>query len=374
MGAVITGMGVVSPLGPDLASLHAGLREGVNACRIEEFPRLDGTVVRAPACRAAEPNAKGLIEPRKLRRMDRLLRMAVVASRQALLHAGLDPGTIAPERAGVVIGTAFGALGTTQQFVDSWISQGERHASPLAFMSSVHGILASQIALDLGWTGVNFTVSQRNLSFEAALDTALGALENGDTDLLLVGGADELTPLLHEFATNLHLACLDTSATGPNPFDPAGPIVPGEGAAIFLLERADTPRRSLVRVEASAMGRLDVPGGDAAAQLGQAAASVDLVSVSALRGMESAAPATLPRLSHAGFFGVSPVLGAMQTVVDVLMLAEGEVFPPLASGRLAPERTAGLSAPKSILHEAHGVGGQHAAFLLSAVKSPPVSP
>ncbi|MCC6573942.1 MAG: beta-ketoacyl synthase chain length factor [Planctomycetes bacterium] len=379
MAAIITGVGVVSSLGADPVSFAKGLRGGRSGCALHDFEYLGGRKVSAPAYLAMPADAKGLIDPKKLRRMDRLSRMCAVSARQALAMAGIDASTLNPARTGVVFGTAFGAMATTQAFVDSWLKQGERHASPLNFMNSVHGIMASLIALDLGITGVNLTLSQRDLSFEGALVTALEILESGEADTLIVGAGDELTPLLHDFGARVHYVNLDAAnARGLDPFAPTDPTVPGDGAAVIVLERADSKRKPLAKFEAAAMGRLGKT--DLAAKL----LSSDLRSIISLattnRGGSKRAAAhfarrenaldgllgrELVKLTHRGNFGDSPSAGALQCVANVLMLSGGEVFAPLAAGEIRRDLVAGVAAPTAILHDAASVSGTHAAYVLT---------
>lgn len=380
MSAVITGMGVVSALGCGLEAFAAGLASGANVCAMHEFTLFGGAKRSAPAYLAVPADAKGLIEPRKLRRMDRLIRMCAVSARQALKQAGLDPSTFDASRLGVVFGTAYGALGTTQEFIDSWLKNGERQASPLAFMSSVHGIIASQIALDIGAIGVNLTLAQRDISFEAALATAVDLLDQGRADALLVGGGDELTGMLHEFASHFRYVERGTVA-GADPWAGHGRIVPGDGAAVFLLEREGTPRKALARVQAARAGRWDVGHSDAAsALLGEFDKErIELVTTSRTgaarsaplekrreRALDAALGRTIAKLSHRGNFGNFATAGALQAAANVLML-QGQVFAPLAAGKPRVDLVAGLNAPRCILHDAASITGNHAAYVMSAV-------
>jgi hypothetical protein len=319
---------------------------------------------------SAEP--EGLIEPRKLRRMFRLARMSAVAARQALKHAELDPATMDPSRLGVVFGTSFGAMDVTQKFIDSWLEQGEQHASPLQFMNSVHGILASQIALDVNATGVNLTTAQRDICFEAALDTAVGLLEARRADVILVGGADEMTDLLHEFGSQTHQVSLDLSAPGIDPWGSRAAVIPGDGAAVAVLERDDSPRRALARIAATGVGRHDAGGSDVAAVVAGDIA-IDLVTnnrdggarSTRLCGAREVALANLtdaPVVSHRGSFGTYPAAGAQQFAANVLMLSNGEAYQPLTNGD--PRQTI-PAPPKPILHDAASISGSQAAYVLT---------
>jgi hypothetical protein len=368
MAALVTGIGVVSSIGGNPAEFRAALQQGKCGCALHEFTWLDGKPRRAPAYVAVTPQAEGLIEPRKLRRMFRLARMAAVAARQALNMAGVDPAALAPRRIGIVFGTAFGALEITQKFIDSWMVNGQRHASPLNFMNSVHGILASQIALDIGATGVNLTICQRDISFEAALAHGLQALEAGRVDLCLVGGADELTPLFHEVAAHSFYASLNPDdASGLDPRASRGVLVPGDGAAVCVLQREG---KALARLEGASVGRHDQGGTDLALNLWQELGrpALDLVTnnrdghrrVARLYDRREKLFAA-PAVSHRGNFGTWATAGALQFAANTLMLAHGEYYAPLALGRPMARR----DAPRVILHDAASTSGVHAAYVLT---------
>lgn len=352
MGVVVTGMGVVSSIGEDVAAFRRALLDADCGCMPRAFTRLDGSVVTAPAYTARPAEAHGLIEPRKLRRMFRVARMAAVAARQALAQSGIDPATLDPSRIGVVMGTSLGALEITQKFVDSWLDQGEQHASPLNFMNSVHGILASQIALDIGATGVNLTTAQRDVCFEVALDWGKAMLEQSRADVVLVGGADELTDLLHEIGSGLHLFTLDLERRGIDPGARAATTIPGDGAGVFVLERDDTPRKPLARLKMTRVGRHD---GDCGVSL----PSADLRTTAANGTARASNDAQ--GVSHRGNFGDFPAAGALQFAANVLMLHHGEGYAPLANG----VRQTAPPAPASILHDARSVSGNHAAYVLA---------
>jgi 3-oxoacyl-[acyl-carrier-protein] synthase II len=376
VSVVVTGMGVVSAQGPDTASLRRGLVHGLNACGLHEFKRMDASVCRAPAYPAAQAEPQGLIDPPRLRRMFRLARMSAVAARQALNDARLDPAGLEPSRLGVVFGTSFGAIETTQKFIESWLTQGERLASPLQFMNSVHGILASQIALDVNAAGVNLTTAQRDVCFEAALDAAARLLNERRADVLLVGGADELTPLLHEFASRLRQVELSTMP-GLDPWAARPGVIPGDGAAVFVLEREDTPRRALASLEATALGRHDLGGEDNALRALREAGRprVSLITnnreggargARLLGARESMLSKTLdaPIVSHRGSFGTWPSAGALQFAVNLLMVSMHESYTPMAGGRPVTERA--FAPPRRILHDAASVSGNHAAYVLAS--------
>jgi 3-oxoacyl-[acyl-carrier-protein] synthase II len=296
-----------------------------------------------------------------------------VAARQALKYAELDPAALDPSRLGVCFGTSFGAMEPTQKFMDSWMDQGTAAASPLQFMNSVHGVMASQIALDINAKGVNLTVAQRDVCFEGALDTAVQLLGLGRADVLLVGAGDELTPMLHEFASRTGQVVLE-DVPGLDPWGSRRGVVPGDGAAVFVLERDDSPRRPLARIAGVRTGRHD-HGGDLARRTWQATGEPGIGLVTNNRDggarcgkLNDAQDALLgtftdaPVVSHRGNFGTSPSAGALQFAANVLMLSNGEFYEPLANGRPSGRKAAG---PRTILHNAPSISGSHAAYMLT---------
>jgi 3-oxoacyl-[acyl-carrier-protein] synthase-1/3-oxoacyl-[acyl-carrier-protein] synthase II len=134
---------------------------------------------------AIMPDSPGGLQPREVRRLKRLSRLAL-----SLAH---DAAFIAP--ASVFMGTAWGALSETSDFLDKLYESGERYSSPTDFMGSVHNSPAGNVAIRLGAKGPNITVTDGDSSFEHALFAA-SILSNGDA---LIIGADEyhekLSPL-----------------------------------------------------------------------------------------------------------------------------------------------------------------------------------
>lgn len=315
----ICGFGCVSPLGNSPELFLQGLRAGVSPVAKHDFSRTDGSIESVSAFISATADATGLIEARKLRRMFRLVRMIAVSARQALKMANIEASEVDSSRIGVIIGTAYGALEVTQKFVDSWLLNGEDAASPLQFMNSVHGILASQVALDLNATGVNLTVNQREISFEVALQQASNALFTNRVDVVIVGAGDELTPLLHE-------TCCKLSPTKPD-------IPTGEGAACFVLTRQSYKSRPLAALKSVWLTRRAPP-------------EADLKT-----GREG--------INHSCYWGRFPTAGALQFAANLLMLHHREVFQPL------PHDTPDI-VPSSIVHAAVSTSGNIAGYHLQS--------
>ncbi len=236
---VVTGVGVVSPLGsmPDFwDALRAG-RSGIAPVANERdavagAPRLEA--------RARDWRARDHVRPALLRRMDRCSQMVVSACRMALADARLELAGEEAEAAGVVVGTAFGNLSESEDFVRGLFAKGPGLANPLTFPNLVLNSAAGYLAIELGLRGPNLTVVRGEASGEAALATAWDTLASGHAEVVLAGGCDELAPVLRRIYTDLGLLSPnDGGEEWSSPFDRRrNGIVMGEGAAMLVLETA----------------------------------------------------------------------------------------------------------------------------------------
>jgi 3-oxoacyl-[acyl-carrier-protein] synthase II len=254
---VVTGVGIVSPLGP-LPAFWDELCRGTSAVApIDAFD--PGPEPPRCAARARDFNPKDHIPRTLLRRMDRLSQMVATACRAALADAALALTAAEAEEAGIVVGTAFGNLAESEEFLRGLFAKGPALANPLTFPNLVLNAPAGYVAIDLGLRGLNLTVCRGEASGEAALAVAYDTIVSGQADVLLAGGGDEISPIL--FHTYKDLGVLSpaggrprryaTGAGGPgsrpadapewsSPFDRRrNGLVMGEGAAMLVLERAD---------------------------------------------------------------------------------------------------------------------------------------
>src|SRR5439155_21702526 len=132
--------------------------------------------------------AKELIRSPQLRRMDRLSRMSVAASRLAIGDAGVDLAALPSERGGVVFGTALGDVEDSVAYVHRVFARGPAAASPMLFPNLVLNAPAGYVAMELGFTGVNFSIAQAEVSGEHAVALGCDVVRSGRADLVLAGG------------------------------------------------------------------------------------------------------------------------------------------------------------------------------------------
>lgn len=179
--------------------------------------------------RCVEPEYKTLLNPRKLRRMSRVIRMGMYAAKLCLSESKVDM----PD--GILVGTGLGCLEDTEKFLDSIYVNEEGLVAPTQFIQSTHNTVSSAIALMLKCYNYNFTYVHRGFSFESALvDAMLMAEEIGSANIL-VGGIDEQTDMYLDVTKKMKMWEADQNKK--NHFHKWGQLgnQPGEGAAFFML-------------------------------------------------------------------------------------------------------------------------------------------
>jgi 3-oxoacyl-[acyl-carrier-protein] synthase II len=166
--------------------------------------------------------------------------MAVAASIEAVNDSDLILDTLDRERIAVIMGTAYGSSSHVEEFYLSLLEKGPRGAQPFLFPETVPNAPASHIAMFHGITGPNTTFCQNEISAENAILYARGLLLQNIVDVVLVGGADELSPVLFMCYDALGaLNRIKVEADQPVKPEPGRGLVLGEGAGILIMERRD---------------------------------------------------------------------------------------------------------------------------------------
>jgi 3-oxoacyl-[acyl-carrier-protein] synthase II len=217
---VITGSGIVSPLGQAAAEVARRIRAGEQNAHIADIP-LDGVPAAART---------------RIGRLDRVCRLALAGSYLAVDDAHLALPLAQPERVGLVFGTGLGCLLTDAEFYDKIVAQGAAAASPRAFAYTVSSAAAGEVSIALGIHGPNTTLHMGMAAGIGALGYAVDLIGQGRAETVLAGGVDALDAPL---ATALGDMGLLKSPAEARPFVDAVPGVwPSEGAAIAVLEDA----------------------------------------------------------------------------------------------------------------------------------------
>lgn len=238
---VITGMGVVSPNGIGAAAYERALNGGKSG--VKPITRFETTGIKSTVAATVDDfDPLSAMDAVDLRRVPRMVPMAVGASLEALAQSGLrfDPDDLtATQRVGVVLGTGGGGLEFVEEQYRRIYQGGKR--SPFAITAGTHGNLSSELSIRLKLRGPSHVISTGCASSTDAFGHALMILRSGSADVMLAGGADAtVTPGIlggFEMLGVISTKAFDDPSAASRPFnrDRDGFIL-GEGAWMFVLE------------------------------------------------------------------------------------------------------------------------------------------
>jgi 3-oxoacyl-[acyl-carrier-protein] synthase II len=253
---VVTGMGVVSPLGDSPAAVQAALLEGRGRpAEVEPALTPGGAGGRAFRLRSFAPET--YLGNRNLRPLDRVGRLVASAASLALADSGWTADRRRDEEVGLVVGTMFSVMATTAAFDRNARKLGPSYASPMDFANTVSNAPAGQAAIWHNLRGVNSTLAAGTASGAQALAYATDLIRLGRATAVLAGGADEVSmESFHGFARAGLLSGPQADPSRPPlPFDARRDgFVLGEGAALLMLESADAAAARGARVLAEVKG------------------------------------------------------------------------------------------------------------------------
>jgi 3-oxoacyl-[acyl-carrier-protein] synthase II len=238
---VVTGIGMVTPLGIGKEEFGRKLFSGETA--IAEIKSFDTRSF--PSHLGAEVthfNPRDFISVKNMRRMDRIALMTAASSRLALEDAGMQITADNRDRVGIILGTAFGATDVTVQFAGTLLTEGPAFVNPILVPNIVMNAPAGHTSIELGFRGVNSTVTHFAVSAETAIAYAAAEIKRGTADFILTGGVDILSKFYYESLTKFH--ALSPQNGGPEacrPFDKdRNGTIAGEGCGIICLESMET--------------------------------------------------------------------------------------------------------------------------------------
>ncbi len=231
----VTGIGMVSPYGVGIEAYKDGCMHHQALNPVEHFDAARYGLSTAGGLR--DFVAKNYIPPMKARRMSRFSHMSVIASQEAWRMSGLSLEDIRPENAAVIVGTGLGSVSSTDSFFEGLVLRGPAEMNPMIFPETVQNIAAAHISIEIGIKGPNTTFSQGDVSGEFAIFYGVDLLRKELTDAVLVCGTDELTEPVLAGIQSLKIVSEEGRLA---PFDRRRDgLVPGEGAAALILERAE---------------------------------------------------------------------------------------------------------------------------------------
>lgn len=236
---VVTGLGVVSPVGNDVETFWSSLCAGksgidkITAFDTTEYPCKIGGEVRGL-------DFSNYVDPKEVKRTDRSILMSLAAADMAVKDAGLDPSKENLERIGVIIGSGIGGLATLEAEETKLIQRGPSRVSPFLIPMMIPDMSAGRVSMQYGFKGPNYAVVSACASASHSIGDSLLVLKSGMADVIVAGGTEAcITPL--SFAGFCSMKALSFRNDNPqgasSPFDAnRDGFVMGEGAGIVILE------------------------------------------------------------------------------------------------------------------------------------------
>jgi 3-oxoacyl-[acyl-carrier-protein] synthase II len=256
---VVTGIGAVTPLGLDVEASWAGVLKGTSG--VGPITLFDTSDYKTTiAAEISDWDSSAHFDQKEIRRLDRFSEFFIVAARQAIADAGLDfqNDENVAGRAGVLIGTAFGGMGSFIQEIETLGERGPRRLSPTGVPRIIPNIAAGLVSIEHNLTGpVSCVVTACSASANAIGDAA-EIIRRGAAEIMVAGGAEASITTFGIGSFNQSRALStrnDDSDHASRPFDAdRDGFVMGEGGAVLILESLEHAESRQARVLAELTG------------------------------------------------------------------------------------------------------------------------
>jgi 3-oxoacyl-[acyl-carrier-protein] synthase II len=236
---VITGLGIVSPIGNDVPTFWESVKAGKSGIRpITMIDASDMTTKIAGEVKDFNPSRR--MEPKEAKKMDRFSQFAVYAALEAIEDSGLKQGDYDPERTGVCLGTGQGGSRSIEESIERLVERGPTRVPPMTMVKVLANFGAANIAIYMGATGPCQCIVTACAAGTDAMGTGMRWIREGYTDVVFAGGAEASIVRICMSSFGM-IQALSTRNDEPErasrPFDrDRDGFVMGEGAGVLVLE------------------------------------------------------------------------------------------------------------------------------------------
>ena len=254
---VVTGLGLVTPVGTDVESTWTALLAGTpGAAPITKFDPQKLSVRFACEVKGFDPLQ--YIDRKEARRYDLFAQFALAAAHQAITQAELEGKVPSPERTGVIIGSGIGGMQTYEENCSAYILKGPDRVSPFFVPMFIPDIAAGLVSIRYGLKGPNYATVSACASSAHAIGDSFHLIRNGIADAMVTGGSEAaITGLTVAAFANMKALSTrnDSPETASRPFDrDRDGFVLGDGGAIVVLERLEHAERRGARILGEVLG------------------------------------------------------------------------------------------------------------------------
>ena len=415
--AVITGMGLVTPLGVGIEHNWSRLIEGQSGIRAVEHFDVSDLASRVAAMIPAGPSDRGLFDPdcwvpaRDQRRMDRFILLGLCAAAQAIEQSGWVADTEErQDRTGVMIGSGIGGLETIYETALKLANSGPRRISPFFIPSALINLVSGQVSIRFGFKGPNHAVGTACATGAHAIGDAARLVRDDAADVMIAGGAEAAINRLglagFIAARALSTGFNDTPERASRPWDEdRDGFVMGEGAGIVVIEEREHALRRGATIHAEVTGyglsgdahHITAPEetGDGAframrnalARAGMAPEQIDYINahgtstplgdaieVGAVQRLFGDAAGSVSMSSTKSAIGhLLGAAGAVEAIFSILAIRDGVAPPTLNLDRVSDgcdgidlvPRTAKERRIDNVMSNSFGFGGTNASLVLT---------
>jgi len=254
---VVTGLGIVSPVGNTLATAWESITNGRSGVgQITHFDTTGYTATIAGEVR--DFDAKAWVNPKDAKKMDTFIHYGLAASMMAMEDAGLEITDANAERAGVLIGSGIGGVRGIEETAVDLYKGGPRKVSPFYVPSTIINMISGQLCIIKGFKGPNFSAVSACASSNHSIGMAMRMIQYGDVDIMVAGGAEHgCTPTsVAGFCSMKALSTRNdepTKASRPWDRDRDGFVI-GDGAGILILEEYESAKARGARIYCELVG------------------------------------------------------------------------------------------------------------------------
>ncbi|MBV6305240.1 beta-ketoacyl-ACP synthase II [Candidimonas humi] len=248
---VITGLGIVSPVGNDIDSAWDNIVNGRSGIR--RISRFDPTAFNSHiAGEVQDFDVTQVISAKEAKQMDTFIHYGLAAGTQAWRDSGLEVTEANAHRMGVIVGSGIGGLPRIEETEADYLERGPRRISPFFVPGSLINLASGQLSIQLGLKGPSYAVVSACTTGLHSIGDAARLIEYGDADVMLAGGTEStVSPLgIGGFAAMRALSTRnDDPATASRPWDrDRDGFVLGEGAGVLVLEEYEHARKRGARI------------------------------------------------------------------------------------------------------------------------------
>jgi 3-oxoacyl-[acyl-carrier-protein] synthase II len=255
---VITGIGVVSPVGNDLETFWSSIKAGRSGISLHHaFDSEKFSCKIAGEVRGYDPTPF-YTTPKDVRRSDRYTQFAVGAAKMSLDDSGLDLTAVDLDRAGVMIGSGVGGLATMETQVSQMMARGPERTSPFMIAMMISNMASGFISMEHGLRGPNMAIVTACATSNNCMGEAWRIIKFGDADIMFAGGSEAcIVPVgMAGFSAMRALSLRnDEPEKASRPFDKdRDGFVMGEGAGILILEEYEHAKKRGAKIYCEVAG------------------------------------------------------------------------------------------------------------------------